>query len=296
MKSPVIVLGTHRSGTSILTQLLKELGLFVGKRRDHHYESFFFQRINIWLLQLAGANWSYPSPFNTLLDHTLLRKQCGEIIRHWLSSRAYLSYLGIWNSIKYRSIFNLPFLWGWKDPRSTITLPIWLDIFPKLKIVHIIRNGVDVAHSLSRRSNQMLEKSLGNQSKKEISRMAYWKSHKGCMKYFHLPIILDSARCLSLESAFQLWEEYMTFADQNLKDFQKNNLITIRYEDFLTNGVKNLNKICRFIGLTFNSEKIKDLCDKYIISNRAFAYKNNLELKNFYDSICHRDYMIKYGY
>ena len=88
----------------------------------------------------------------------------------------------------------------------------------------------------------------------------------------------------------------MTFADQNLKDFQKNNLITIRYEDFLTNCVKNLNKICQFIGISFSSEKIKVLCDKYIIPNRAFAYKNNLELKSFYDRICHRDYMIKYGY
>jgi hypothetical protein len=286
----------HRSGTSMITQLLKELGLFIGKKLDHHYESFFFQRINIWLLQLSGADWSYPTPFNTLLNHTLLRKQCCEIIRHWLSTRVYLTYLGIWNSVRYRSVFNLPFFWGWKDPRSTITLPIWLDIFPQLKIIHIIRNGVDVANSLSRRSNHILEESSYDPSKKEISRKVYWNSHKGWMKYLHLPIILDSARCLSLQSAFELWEEYMTFADQNLQNLKKKQIIVVRYEDFLTNGVKSLKKICQFIGLSVDAEKIKDLCDENIISNRGYAYKNNFQLKSFYDRICHRDYMRKYGY
>jgi hypothetical protein len=294
--TPVIIIGMHRSGTSMITQLLKKLGLFVGKRLDYHYEALFFQKINIWLLQLAGAHWSRPAPLKTLLSHSLLRKQCIEVIRYWLSARVYLAYLGIWNSLRYHSIFNLPFVWGWKDPRSTITLPIWLDIFPQAKIVYIIRNGVDVASSLSRRAGHMLENSLFNHSKKDIIPKAYWKSHQGSLKYFHLPIIVDSARCLSLESSFELWEEYMRIADQNLQNIPEKQKIKIQYEDLLINSIERLSQVCRFLELSASSERIEYLCKKYIFSDRANAYKGKPELERFYSKVRCRDYMKKYGY
>ncbi len=30
--------------------------------------------------------------------------------------------------------------WGWKDPRNTFTLPMWLSIFPKARVLHVLRN------------------------------------------------------------------------------------------------------------------------------------------------------------
>ncbi|MBW1793701.1 MAG: sulfotransferase [Deltaproteobacteria bacterium] len=44
-----------------------------------------------------------------------------------------------------------PPFWGWKDPRTTLTLPLWLKLFPKARIIHVIRNGIDSALSLWRR-------------------------------------------------------------------------------------------------------------------------------------------------
>lgn len=32
--SPVIIAGMHRSGTTMITRMLEEAGLFVGKRKD----------------------------------------------------------------------------------------------------------------------------------------------------------------------------------------------------------------------------------------------------------------------
>ena len=71
--SPIIITGMHRSGTSLLAKLAKDLGLFAGTKLDPNCESIFFQQLNIWLLQLAGANWSNPIAFNILLNHRLLQ-------------------------------------------------------------------------------------------------------------------------------------------------------------------------------------------------------------------------------
>jgi hypothetical protein len=38
--------------------------------------------------------------------------------------------------------------WGWKDPRTSLTLPFWLDAVPDLRVVVCVRDVVAVAHSL----------------------------------------------------------------------------------------------------------------------------------------------------
>ena len=39
--SPIIVIGMHRSGTTMLIKQLEELGLFVGDKKRKNYESVF---------------------------------------------------------------------------------------------------------------------------------------------------------------------------------------------------------------------------------------------------------------
>src|SRR5262249_29425731 len=41
--------------------------------------------------------------------------------------------------------------WGWKDPRSSLTLPFWRSVLPDLKVVTCVRNPLDVASSLHHR-------------------------------------------------------------------------------------------------------------------------------------------------
>ena len=42
--------------------------------------------------------------------------------------------------------------WGWKDPRTALTLPIWARIFPRPAGWTVVRNGVDVAIGTRRRT------------------------------------------------------------------------------------------------------------------------------------------------
>src|SRR5207237_264153 len=41
--------------------------------------------------------------------------------------------------------------WGWKDPRTSLTIPLWLELVPDLRVVVCLRNPLDVALSLRKR-------------------------------------------------------------------------------------------------------------------------------------------------
>jgi hypothetical protein len=41
--------------------------------------------------------------------------------------------------------------WGWKDPRTSLTLPFWTGLFPRAKVLMVVRNPLAVYDSLRRR-------------------------------------------------------------------------------------------------------------------------------------------------
>jgi hypothetical protein len=50
-------------------------------------------------------------------------------------------------------------LWGWKDPRSCLTLPFWQQLLPDMRYIICLRNPVDVARSLEHRDGLSEEQS-----------------------------------------------------------------------------------------------------------------------------------------
>jgi len=48
--------------------------------------------------------------------------------------------------------FDSASVWGWKDPRNSLTLPFWQQLFPKLKTLIMVRNPLEVAHSMRKRN------------------------------------------------------------------------------------------------------------------------------------------------
>ena len=155
---PIIIIGMHRSGTSLITQLLEELGLFVGKEKDSNNESLMFVHLNNWLLRQAGATWDNPLPFKYLLENTTLRSLAVQYLSDFLNSRQIYSYIDKNTLNGKNNLQQLDFPWGWKDPRNTFTLPFWFDIFPNAKTINVVRNGVDVAQSLKVRAIKDLQR------------------------------------------------------------------------------------------------------------------------------------------
>ena len=67
--SPIIIAGMHRSGTSMVTNILKKLGLTIGSKLDSNHESIFFQRINIWYPRILKIAIPEPTCRANCLDH-----------------------------------------------------------------------------------------------------------------------------------------------------------------------------------------------------------------------------------
>lgn len=156
LKSPFIIIGMHRSGTSLVTKLLQACGLFIGTELDENNESVFFQKINANTLAAAGADgWTVDlfieklrNPFFAFAQTNRMRKE--------LSKGLFSVYFKSDSSFEHAPYSQHHYRWGWKDPRNSFTLPLWLNLFPKAKIIHVVRNGLDVAISLHKRDKSDL--------------------------------------------------------------------------------------------------------------------------------------------
>ncbi len=130
----------HRSGTSLVAKVLEKAGIFMGVVKDHNYEAMHFLSLNQQTLWAAGANWVTPQvPDEVYWKHLPAKVLFFEHFRTY----------GRWKQM----LLNLQSpAWGWKDPRNTFTLPMWLQLYPTAKVIHVIRNENDVAASLAQRN------------------------------------------------------------------------------------------------------------------------------------------------
>ena len=60
MANPVVVVGMHRSGTSLVSRILDDCGVMMGKDLQEDHESIFFISLNEWIYGNAGASWERP--------------------------------------------------------------------------------------------------------------------------------------------------------------------------------------------------------------------------------------------
>ena len=139
LKRPYIIIGMHRSGTSFLSRALHQNGVFMGHKQSPNAEARYFQKRNIELMVSNGYTWDLPAiPKNyTAVNHS--------------NSELLFNFFGIhqnFDLLKELWQKGTPKNWGFKDPRNTFTLPYWLRLFPDARIIHIYRNGMDVAISL----------------------------------------------------------------------------------------------------------------------------------------------------
>lgn len=269
MRAPVIFIGMHRSGTSMLARLLEELGIFLGAIKDENHEALFFRDLNEWLLAQCGGRWDNPTAFAKHFWRNAETVKWTELyLRDLLASPRAIRFLGARYAV--RGMCGLDTAWGWKDPRNTFTLPLWLRIFPDAKVVSIERNGVDVAQSLRAREINILNDAPRFYRR---NRLAF---------FFRLRRsgFAHSPRCLVLEDGFALWEEYTSQARAAISQVPAERALTLRYEDVLADPVNWLGQSAGFCGLKVSQNQIERAV-KNIRTDRAKAYESDVELANF---------------
>ncbi len=140
----VPVLGMHRSGTSLVAQMLAECGLHLGpglmpgnaSNLSGHWEAEQAVGINDRMLARSGGDWAHPP-------------QC--VTANEDDGASIVAFL---DSLRVAPVA------GWKDPRTTLTFEHWRPHLPAHRIVACLRHPQDVAQSLATRDGQSLDDAL----------------------------------------------------------------------------------------------------------------------------------------
>ncbi len=146
MSRQVVVLGTPRSGTSMVAGVLHRLGVNMGHEMiptDEHnptgyYEDAEFVRINKLILKTAGGSWRNPPSHEAIMAVS----QCDAQMAALVDKRDHG-------------------LWGWKDPRTCLTLCHWLPLLNAPEFVVVWRHWPPIIKSLCKRSDMQPKEAEG---------------------------------------------------------------------------------------------------------------------------------------
>ena len=276
--SPVLVVGMHRSGTRLLAEVLDRLGIFMGADQQADGESVTFMLLNEAILHQCGAFWSEPMAAHFVLaePETVSQLAWGTAT---MLDRQKANYLGL-SSGAVSSDPDETRRFGWKDPRNTFTLPVWRHLFPDLKVIHIVRHGVDVAVSLARRHSEALQVATG-------------KTVPGALTVIRdqTLAILSSRRGWTLSEALTMWEQYVEKARLESAELGEN-VLEICFEELLEQPGRVIADVAKFCDVPDVIEGTAFL--ERVNSIRAYAYRQKPELVEFAES--ERAVLAQYGY
>ncbi|WP_062047170.1 sulfotransferase family protein [Bacillus sp. JCM 19034] len=154
----VCILGMHRSGTSMTARMLNLLGVHLGNPIEIISKGGQFNQKGFWehkgitrtqqqLLRALSYSWDTTRP----------------LPERWWKSKKIEPHRKSLEAIIKRD-FSKVKLWGWKDPRTCLLVPLWnellLDKHVNSNYLIVVRNPLDVARSLEARNSFSLEKSF----------------------------------------------------------------------------------------------------------------------------------------
>lgn len=308
---PLIVIGMHRSGTTLVMSILDRLGMFIGWEIESNLEALFFSRRNEAVFRAQGASWDNPTAVDPLLASKDVRSRLTDALRRDVASANTVSFLGPSRYLRFRDLHSMKQQWGWKDPRNTFVLPLWLEVFPGARVVHVIRNGVDVANSLSRReasrvdhvlrADGSLERILRRREprpKEARSRLAWalWKARVRSTKLssLHKYRNLRAHRCISLDHGFELWREYVD-RGVSVAAALGDRVLTLRYEDLVIDTENVVGALAVHAHLEPDSRAISAAISS-VRPDGALRFRASPDLVSFYSRVKSDELMMDLGY
>ncbi len=225
----VIVLGMHRSGTSTVAGVLHLNKITMGTYQSFwprplaqnpkgFYENFDFRKINDLIMKNVGYDIKSYKP-------NIPIPKINKRIKN--------------NMVKMISNYDSDFkFWGWKDPRTCLTISNWVDVFEEMglseeiKIIFVTRKSVSVARSLKKRNK------------------------------------------ISLSQGLNLWK---TYTENALKFCEKKNISVfyMSFEQILDSPEKHFGTMFKFLNYPFDPSIVNDFVDKNI-STSGYGEEINL--------------------
>ena len=206
--SPFFIMGSGRSGTTILRKILqqnvqivvppesgglleKSIKLFIAKNHLP-WDSLVKLILNLWRKNPDFEYWKISDQLtdNELLGLPIAQRNLDQIISH-----IYLTYGKRHKPNAY--------LWGDKTPYATFGLGWIKELYPNGRIIHMLRDGRDVVNSL-----------------------------------------LKHQRCGNIEQACARWNDSVNILSRQHANMK---VITIRYEHLVSNPKSVINRLSEFL-------------------------------------------------
>jgi len=169
-KSRVVILGMHRSGTSLLVGLLEQYGYQLGVVSNQiskfkptgTKENIELRRINNKIFQLNNCTWNNPKE-NLVINDLIINK----IKKVTKASSQYPK-------------------WAIKDPRMLLTYNFWLPYLPNHKIISTIRCPIEVAQSLFLKNKLPFNIGIDIWHSYNTLLLQYWRKYRFPILNFNL--------------------------------------------------------------------------------------------------------------
>jgi len=149
----IVVVGMHRSGTSMVAQMAREWGASPGDERDlmppdavnpqGYWEHLPLVHLDDELLAATGSSWFCPPASDAATRALASRPE--------LRTRA-LALLAAMDA-------QAP-VWVWKDPRLSVLLPFWREVWGDVLFVVPVRSPLESARSIQKRDGHPVSASL----------------------------------------------------------------------------------------------------------------------------------------
>ena len=225
-RAPVLIVGAHRSGTTATARALELLGLQIGQHLDSHREPRALQKLHEEYLRRVGAAWHNPAPFLESIRTPEGKRDCTEYLR--ANMRGNFARIfgyrknprGLW--LLARLKLGAP--WGWKEPRTTLFGPAWLELFSRARIVHVVRDPSAAATSI--RQRELKFQSGGDPPTGKIDNLEY------CVRL--VQIYVEAGERLAGSAEYR----------------------QVRFEDIQTNPSNALEDLAQFCGLRFTAAQL----------------------------------------
>jgi hypothetical protein len=147
----ICTLGMHRSGTSVVSRILNLLGVHLGAHESlsgtgadnpkGYWEHHPLALLNDEILARFGGQWDEPPALPPSWPRDPRLADVRDRARQLLTDD-----------------FGAEPVWGWKVPRTCLTMPFWQDLIGPISYVVCVRNPCAVVASLSLRDGMSAEK------------------------------------------------------------------------------------------------------------------------------------------
>jgi len=265
----------HRSGTSAVARAINLLGVSLGNP-EHliggdidinpkgYWEYREINEIHDNILRTLSRTWNDISPMPN----------------HWVESPEIATYKEQLTELIKVEFVNKP-LWGFKEPRTCLLMPLWNGILNDLGVetnyVIVIRNPIDVANSLNKRDELSLNESLLLWQQHTLLSLTNTRGYKRVILHYDDMLrdwesaLKKVSQSLSIpwpDDERKLEEEMQSFLDPNLRHS------TSSLNDL--QDLKTSSSIKRTYSLCLKAEENPDY-----LSSEEFAQKTEDMLQDF---------------